>query len=117
MKYFVLSILLLFVTFGGFSQPKKNCDEKRTIHIVVEKDLWPFEFVNEKGEPDGFDVDMFKAVMNRAGYKYKMSVTSWTRFFFLVTALMAICPLHSTIPKNVRNNIYSALPMAPSLWH
>ncbi|MCH4155745.1 MAG: transporter substrate-binding domain-containing protein [Muribaculaceae bacterium] len=79
MKYFVLSILLLFVTFGGFSQPKKNCDEKRTIHIVVEKDLWPFEFVNEKGEPDGFDVDMFKAVMNRAGYKYKMSVTSWDK--------------------------------------
>lgn len=37
----------------------------------------PLEFVNEKGEPEGFNVDVFKAVMNEMGLDYEIRLAEW----------------------------------------
>ncbi|MDD4819651.1 MAG: transporter substrate-binding domain-containing protein [Flavobacteriales bacterium] len=37
----------------------------------------PFEFINEKGEPDGFNVDFFYALMKHTGLKYDLKLEAW----------------------------------------
>ena len=37
----------------------------------------PFEFLNEKGEPDGFNVDFFKALMEYTGLEYDLKLERW----------------------------------------
>ena len=37
----------------------------------------PLEFVNENGEPEGFNVDVFKAVMREMGTDYEIRLAEW----------------------------------------
>src|SRR5574344_1086524 len=37
----------------------------------------PFEFINDKGEPDGFDVEIFKAVMQELNLKYDLKLNNF----------------------------------------
>ena len=36
------------------------------------QDLWPYSFLNEKGEPDGFNIDLVKLVLGKLGIPYKI---------------------------------------------
>lgn len=49
----------------------------RTIIAKGDKQFAPFEFINEKGEPDGFSVELFRALMKRLDIKYKLSLEDW----------------------------------------
>ncbi|MGL4852235.1 MAG: transporter substrate-binding domain-containing protein [Phocaeicola sp.] len=37
----------------------------------------PFEFINEKGEPDGFHVELFKELMTLLGIDYELQLKEW----------------------------------------
>jgi|GEM_PF-556761 len=39
------------------------------------------EFINDKGEPDGFDIDVIKEVANRLGLKVKITNYEWDSLF------------------------------------
>ena len=67
-------ILLLFFSFSG-SAGQNVVNNK----IIVRGD-WaypPFEFINEKGEPDGFNVELFKALMSELGMEYDLQLIQW----------------------------------------
>lgn len=49
--------------------------------IKVKGDFYypPYEFINDYGEPDGFNVELFKLIANDLGLKYELSLNPWVQ--------------------------------------
>lgn len=77
----VLFILLALTVTKVFAQLNKEKLSFKDRVIVAKGDMQfaPFEFINEKGEPDGFSVELFKAAMERLGIKYRLTLEDWGR--------------------------------------
>lgn len=69
--FFLLSLLLpfLFVTV--------EAEEDRALAVAFDKDLPPFSFVDEIGNPTGFDIDLIKKVAEIRGYKIVFLPMDW----------------------------------------
>lgn len=79
LKLLLLSALL-FHALPGYSQIKQldSIVEKGKIIIAKgDKQFVPFEFINEKGEPDGFSVELFDILMKRIGVPYTLTLDDW----------------------------------------
>lgn len=59
----ILCFLLMHVT----AQAKREI----TVKVVCDWDFAPYEYVNSEGEPDGYNVDIIKTIMNRLNLKYE----------------------------------------------
>lgn len=67
-------ILLLFFCFS--SSAGQNAVNTK----IIARGDWaypPFEFINDKGEPDGFNVELFKALMQELGMEYDLQLIHW----------------------------------------
>lgn len=76
--------LILFVSFfltsakDASSQNQKLYSEGKKVVIAKgDKQFAPFEFINEKGQPDGFSVELFKSLMKRIGVPYTLTLDDW----------------------------------------
>jgi ABC-type amino acid transport substrate-binding protein len=59
---FALTVLILLSGCGG-SDDGMTAGERRVLRVGTDATYPPFEFANEEtGKPDGFDVDLVKAV-------------------------------------------------------
>jgi len=67
MKFFVISLLILGTV--AFSS--------RIIKVVGDENFPPYEFVNEKGQPDGFLVDIMRAISNEVGVPFDITLMRW----------------------------------------
>lgn len=81
MKNF-LGFLLLFTLITSVDSSYVYATDSINLYnkvIIVKGDnqYCPFEFINNNGEPDGFNVELFKALMTHAGLKYKLSLCDW----------------------------------------
>ena len=70
-----LSILLLFAT--SFADPVRFSPEK-TVLVGVNKDFAPVEFQNSEGHPDGYTVDLIKAIAKIEGLNIKFKLDTWS---------------------------------------
>lgn len=52
-------------------------DTSKTIIIRGDSHYPPYEFINEKGEMDGYNIELTKALMNELGYNYEIKLVSW----------------------------------------
>lgn len=68
---------LFFILLIPFSLCGKNPEKKTIYHFKGSNDYPPFEFINQDGKPDGFNVDLFKAMMEELGYEYDLQLESW----------------------------------------
>jgi len=50
---------------------------KKTILIKGDRTYAPFEFINCNGQPDGFNVELTKAIMEEQGLQYKLELGDW----------------------------------------
>ena len=71
MKYlpilFTLSLFHLF-TFPASAQTKDSVRVFTEEHPLIYEDawdLWPYVFLNENGEPDGYNIDLLKMIFKR----------------------------------------------------
>lgn len=69
---FVSFIVLLMSTLPLFSQTHQN-----KLIIKGDANYPPYEFLNDKGEPDGFNVDLTKEILNHMGYEYDIELIEW----------------------------------------
>ncbi len=65
---------------GSVSQ---NCTIKKSAQIrrIIYKgnrNFPPYEFINDKGEPDGFNVDLIKYIFERMGVQYSIELKNWS---------------------------------------
>jgi signal transduction histidine kinase len=77
-----LAILLLsslfFVNACTSDTPIKSKKQKL---VYGSNNFNPFEFINEKGEPDGFNVDLINAIGERMGFEVVFQLEEWGAVF------------------------------------
>ena len=65
--------------------PRSNDSLGTSPHLIIQRytaenpliyegaqDLWPYSFLNENGEPDGFNIDLIRLILNRMNIPYKI---------------------------------------------
>ncbi|WP_375561475.1 transporter substrate-binding domain-containing protein [Bernardetia sp. OM2101] len=74
MRYVFLFLLLLFSSSYLFGQN----DSIKQIIFGSDYDYPPYEFINKKGNYDGFHVDLIRAIGKEMGYKVEVTLGNWT---------------------------------------
>ncbi|MCX5881093.1 MAG: transporter substrate-binding domain-containing protein, partial [Deltaproteobacteria bacterium] len=66
---------------GGEDSPVPNSSTQRKSQLksVIVDDYYPYTFVNKEGVPDGFSVDLVKAVAKVMGMELEIEVDTWDR--------------------------------------
>lgn len=75
----VAGVAILAITFGIRSNNKKAIAEEKvtTINVAHTQNYVPYDYINEKGESDGFEVQVLKAIDKKLPqYKLKFTGTS-----------------------------------------
>jgi PAS domain S-box-containing protein len=52
---------------------------RRQIVVKGDQNYPPYEFINDKGEPDGFNVDLFKSLAEKLGVNFTLTLEPWTK--------------------------------------
>ena len=69
--------LMLSFVICAQTQTDANIWGIDTITISSEPDYYPFCYVNEEGEADGFSVELLKAACDAAGINYRIKIGIW----------------------------------------
>ena len=73
-----LYCILLMVTFAiAASADNLGFSEKKPLQFGIDKDYPPLEFVNEKGQPSGADVEFTKLLMKRLDIPFEYKPNTW----------------------------------------
>jgi two-component system sensor histidine kinase EvgS len=54
-------------------------EEEKILHIGGNAEFAPFEFINNEGQPDGYTVDLIKAVARHLGVKISINLGDWNQ--------------------------------------
>ncbi len=68
MKSYILLLLLLFISPFIYSEE---------IEIIFNKNYYPFEFINDEGNPDGFTIDLLYAIAREAALSISFIDSEW----------------------------------------
>jgi len=86
MRYQIVLLRLFLLIFiptmvGGEETPVPNSSiqRKNQLKSVIVDDYYPYTFVNKEGVPDGFSVDLVKAVTKVMGMYLEIKVDTWER--------------------------------------
>ena len=71
--WFLLFVMLFEVVWIGAAQAAPSGQ----LVIKGDRAFPPYEFINEQGEPDGFNVELMRAIMERVGTPYTLSLDDW----------------------------------------
>ena len=71
--WFLLFVMLCEVVWIGAVQSAPS----KQLVIKGDRAFPPYEFINDQGEPDGFNVELIHAVMKRVGMPYTLSLEYW----------------------------------------
>jgi signal transduction histidine kinase/ABC-type amino acid transport substrate-binding protein/CheY-like chemotaxis protein len=55
----------------------ENTEEHRILHVRGDHNYPPYEYLNEQGRPDGFNVDIIKAVADTMGLRIRIDLGPW----------------------------------------
>lgn len=70
---FVLTLLLLGCIFQSYAQ----FDSTRVYKIGADYAYYPYEYINEFHEPDGFDIDIIRAITSEIGIQIEIESGNW----------------------------------------
>ena len=79
--YYKLILSAVFCTLSavGLAQPESRSRVYTKEHPLVyedSRDLWPYTFLNEQGEPDGFSIDLIKQILKELDIPYVIRLKS-----------------------------------------
>ena len=57
---------------------KGRAEAGRVLRVRGDRDYKPFEFINDKGEPDGFNVEIMRAVARTMGLDIEINLGPWS---------------------------------------
>lgn len=78
-KVLIYILVFLFCSFRSFGVLPGDVSRYANQTIIVKGD-WkfpPYEYLDNHGDPAGFNVDMMEAIMRRLGLKYKIELEDW----------------------------------------
>jgi ABC-type amino acid transport substrate-binding protein len=53
--------------------------QKKFLKTIIVDDYYPYTFVNQNGDPDGFSVDLIRAIAREMGLELKIDVDTWDK--------------------------------------
>jgi len=53
--------------------------QKKFLKTIIVDDYYPYTFVNQNGDPDGFSVDLIRAIAREMGLELKIDVNTWDK--------------------------------------
>ena len=71
----VLLLLVLCFDANSYSQTRKSTSD--TLLVKEKLSFPPYSFINGAGAPDGFNVELVKAIMKDLNIPYKIELTDW----------------------------------------
>jgi PAS domain S-box-containing protein len=71
--------LLIFCKISNAQPANTSGNIKRTIIVKGDHSYPPYEFINEKGEPDGFNVELFREIAKELGITYTLELGPWSQ--------------------------------------
>lgn len=76
-----ICLIILYIFSGGvfctIKAEDRSFSAERPVIIKGEFNYPPYEFINELGEPDGFNVEIVDAVMKELGLPYVLTLEPW----------------------------------------
>lgn len=75
-----LAALCIAWSAGCGSEPAKEKGETPILHAATHANWNPFEYL-DKGEITGFDIDLIRAMAEKAGYQIEITDTGWEAIF------------------------------------
>jgi PAS domain S-box-containing protein len=106
-RIFLFTILLVFVNIFFIQASSVNSETiiADTLILGSEPNYPPFCILDKNGNPDGFSVELFKAVAKAAGFEVKIKIGTWSIIRTeLENGLIDVLPIVGKIPE--RENIY-----------
>lgn len=76
---FLKYILLINFTLVGFAVLAGQLAFPDTIKVKGDHYYPPFEFINEKGEPDGFNIELFRALAKELNLNFHLELDQWSK--------------------------------------
>jgi PAS domain S-box-containing protein len=75
---FVVSFIILAATAAGQEIPRQIPDIPDTILVKGDWYYPPYEFLDENGVPNGFNVELFQAIARDFGLTYRLELGPWS---------------------------------------
>lgn len=77
----VIAAIVIAADLSAFAQthayPKSTKDTSRTLIIGGDNNFPPYEYIDEKGDPAGFNVDIIRAIADVMGLKIRFQLMPW----------------------------------------
>lgn len=116
LKNYFLKVALYFccVLCMGCGQSIQEGNDPKLV-IAIDATFVPMSFVNEKGELDGFEVELIKEVVKNAGYDYELVNVEWGGLFGgLITEKFDLVISSITILEERKNRMAFSIPYLQS---
>ena len=88
----LVTVVILVLNSGGMSaqtdstsvSPLRSREYTKERPLVYEDvwDLWPYSFLNDKGEPEGYNIDLIRLMMQRLDIPYVIKLKSAEETFY-----------------------------------
>ncbi len=92
---------------GKEEEEKKTADNKKVIKVACMNSYTPYAYVDEDGNPTGYDVDVMKAAAERAGYEIEVTATDWDSLFPGLDSGKWDCVANQVSRTEEREELYS----------
>ena len=76
LRFLLLALLPFLVATAVLAQPDslRTYTKERPLKFEGEWDLWPYSFLNDNGEPDGYTIDLIKLLMGELDIPYTITL-------------------------------------------
>lgn len=78
-RIFSIIAVLCLATQAAFGDNNYGLYQHGTIIVKGDRYYPPFEFINEEGNPDGFNVELFHALADELGLDYHIELDDWNK--------------------------------------
>lgn len=78
MKIYAVIILVLLCSIQGMAKVSNK------LIICGDRAFPPYEYINEEGKPDGFNVDLVRAIMDELNLSYDLQLKEWPEVLPLI---------------------------------
>jgi len=78
-RLYFIAILMSMIFLFPFISNGENASFPLHNPLIINGD-WafpPYEYINDKGQPEGFNIDLTRAIMKELGYQYKIKLSDW----------------------------------------
>ena len=75
MRYIILFCVLLFASNASAQNDSTRIYSEQNPLIYEDvRDLWPYSFINEDGEPDGYNIELVRSLMHKLHIPYDIQL-------------------------------------------